>query len=61
MTRVSSGSSTIDRDAFLAMVHASRELHRPWAYPPERSDQFSDCCRAAPRDDFACLVVVPDE
>ena len=31
-----------DRDAFLEMVHSSRELHRPWAYPPERPDQFDE-------------------
>jgi len=45
-----------DRDAFLAMVRESRELHRPWTYPPERADQFDDLVSRAARDDFACLV-----
>ena len=35
-------SSASDRDAFLALVHESRDLHRPWAYPPERADQFDE-------------------
>ena len=39
-----------DRDAFLRMVHESRELHRPWTYPPERADQFDELvARAAAR------------
>ena len=43
-------SRPTDRDQFLAMVRASRELHRPWAYPPERSDQFDELiARCAPR------------
>ena len=51
--------ASTDRDAFLAMVHASRELHHPWAYPPERSDQFDELMARCARDDFACLVAVP--
>jgi [ribosomal protein S5]-alanine N-acetyltransferase len=45
-----------DRDAFLEMVRESRELHRPWTYPPERADQFDDLVSRTSRDDFACLV-----
>ena len=45
-----------DRDAFLEMVRESRELHRPWTYPPERPDQFDDLVSRTVRDDFACLV-----
>jgi ribosomal-protein-alanine N-acetyltransferase len=45
-----------DRDAFLDMVRESRELHRPWTYPPERADQFDDLVSRTVRDDFACLV-----
>jgi ribosomal-protein-alanine N-acetyltransferase len=48
-----------DRNAFLAMVHASRELHHPWAYPPERSDQFDELMARCARDDFACLIAEP--
>ena len=45
-----------DREAFLALARESRELHRPWTYPPERSDQFDDLFARSRRDDFACLV-----
>ena len=45
-----------DRDAFLEMVRESRDLHRPWTYPPERADQFDDLVSRTSRDDFACLV-----
>ena len=37
----------------------SRELHRPWTYPPERSDQFDDLYARSRREDFACLLGVP--
>ena len=45
-----------DRDAFLDMVRESRELHRPWTYPPDRPDQFADLVSRSGRDDFACLA-----
>ena len=45
-----------DRDAFVRMVRESRELHRPWTYPPERADQFEDLVARAGRDDFVCLA-----
>lgn len=45
-----------DRDEFLAMVRASRALHRPWAYPPERPDQFEDLLLRSRRDDFYALL-----
>jgi ribosomal-protein-alanine N-acetyltransferase len=45
-----------DREAFLALARESRELHRPWTYPPERADQFDDLYARSRRDDFACLV-----
>ena len=62
MTRVSIRLlQRCDRDAFLAMVRESRELHRPWAYPPERSDQFDELLSRCSRDDFACFVVIDDE
>jgi ribosomal-protein-alanine N-acetyltransferase len=50
-----------DRDAFLALAHESRELHRPWTYPPERPEQFDELYSRSRRDDFVCLVaVLPD-
>jgi ribosomal-protein-alanine N-acetyltransferase len=45
-----------DRDAYLRMVHESRELHRPWTYPPERPDQFEELVARARRDDFVCVL-----
>jgi ribosomal-protein-alanine N-acetyltransferase len=45
-----------DREAFVRMVRESRELHRPWTYPPERADQFEDLVARAGRDDFVCLA-----
>ena len=50
-----------DRDAFLALVRESRELHRPWAYPPERPDQFDELLSRCSREDFACFIVIDDE
>ncbi len=47
-----------DREAFLAMVRESRDLHQPWTYPPERADQFDDLVTRSGRDDFACLAAV---
>ena len=45
-----------DRDEFLALVRASRELHRPWAYPPERADQFDELVARSRRDDVVTLL-----
>lgn len=50
-----------DRAHFLEMVKASRDLHRPWAYPPERPDQFDDLLARCRRDDFCCLLAVVGE
>jgi ribosomal-protein-alanine N-acetyltransferase len=45
-----------DREAFLALARDSRELHRPWTYPPERPEQFDELYSRSRRDDFVCLV-----
>jgi ribosomal-protein-alanine N-acetyltransferase len=45
-----------DREEFLALARESRELHRPWTYPPERTDQFDDLFARSRRDDFTCLL-----
>ena len=50
-----------DREAFLEMVHQSRQLHRPWAYPPERTDQFDELLSRCSRKDFVCFLVIDDE
>jgi [ribosomal protein S5]-alanine N-acetyltransferase len=50
-----------DREQFLALARESRELHRPWTYPPERADQFDDLFARSRRDDFVCLLACPAE
>jgi ribosomal-protein-alanine N-acetyltransferase len=50
-----------DREEFLALARESRELHRPWTYPPERADQFDDLFARSRRDDFACLLACAAE
>ena len=45
-----------DREEFLALARESRQLHRPWTYPPERADQFDDLFARSRRDDFVCLL-----
>jgi ribosomal-protein-alanine N-acetyltransferase len=45
-----------DRQEFLALARASRELHRPWTYPPERTDQFEELYARSRRDDTLCLL-----
>jgi [ribosomal protein S5]-alanine N-acetyltransferase len=45
-----------DREQFLALARESRDLHRPWTYPPERADQFDDLFARSRRDDFVCLL-----
>jgi ribosomal-protein-alanine N-acetyltransferase len=45
-----------DRDEFLAMVEASRDLHRPWAYPPHRPDQFDELVARCAHSDSLCLL-----
>ncbi len=50
-----------DRDEFLALARDSRELHRPWTYPPERADQFDDLFARSRRDDFVCLLACVSE
>jgi ribosomal-protein-alanine N-acetyltransferase len=45
-----------DRQEFLALARHSHRLHRPWTYPPERTDQFDELYRRSRRDDFLCLL-----
>jgi [ribosomal protein S5]-alanine N-acetyltransferase len=45
-----------DRPEFLRLARESRELHRPWTYPPERADQFDDLYSRSRREDFVCLL-----
>jgi ribosomal-protein-alanine N-acetyltransferase len=45
-----------DRVEFLALARESRDLHRPWTYPPERADQFDELYNRSRREDFLCLL-----
>lgn len=45
-----------DTPELLALVRESRELHRPWAYPPERPEQVEDLLARSSRDDFESLL-----
>jgi ribosomal-protein-alanine N-acetyltransferase len=45
-----------DRPEFLSLARRSHRLHRPWTYPPERTDQFDELYRRSRRDDFLCLL-----
>jgi [ribosomal protein S5]-alanine N-acetyltransferase len=45
-----------DRDEFLRLAAESRDLHRPWTYPPERADQFEELYARSRRDDCVCLL-----
>jgi [ribosomal protein S5]-alanine N-acetyltransferase len=47
-----------DREAFLDLARHSRDLHRPWTYPPERPEQFEELYSRSRRDDFVCLVAL---
>jgi ribosomal-protein-alanine N-acetyltransferase len=50
-----------DRDEFLAMVESSRELHRPWAYPPHRPDQFDELVARCAYEDSLCILACDAE
>ncbi len=45
-----------DVDELLVLARESRDLHRPWAYPPERRDQLEDLLARTARDDFESLL-----
>ena len=45
-----------DREEFIELAVASRQLHRPWTYPPERAEQFDDLYARSRREDCVCLL-----
>jgi ribosomal-protein-alanine N-acetyltransferase len=45
-----------DREEFLRLATESRELHRPWTYPPERPEQFDELFARSRREDTVCLL-----
>jgi ribosomal-protein-alanine N-acetyltransferase len=51
-----------DRDAFIAAMVASAELHRPWVTPPVTAPEFDHWLTRSRRDDFdANLAVRPED
>jgi [ribosomal protein S5]-alanine N-acetyltransferase len=45
-----------DREEFLRLAAESRNLHRPWTYPPDRPEQFDELFARSRRDDCVCLL-----
>ena len=50
-----------DRDELLALVRESRSFHQPWAFPPDRPDQFEDLLVRSRREDFFSLLACRGE
>jgi len=46
-----------DLSEFLALVRASRRLHRPWVDPPSNADRFREYLKRCQRDDFEGLFL----
>ncbi len=53
--------SYADRDEFLRLVRESHDLHRPWAYPPERPDQFDELVARSRREDVVTLLACKED
>ena len=46
-----------DEREFTAAARASRELHRPWLFPPDTPEQFAAYLARAARDDHAVYLI----
>jgi [ribosomal protein S5]-alanine N-acetyltransferase len=46
-----------DRDEFLELVRRSRELHRPWVFPPKNANEFADYIKRTRQPDFEALLL----
>ena len=46
-----------DADEFTALMRDSRELHRPWSFPPTRKEDFAALVERARSDDFELLLL----
>ena len=46
-----------DRDEFLRLVNASRDLHRPWVYAPETSREFAAYLNRCESSTERCFLV----
>jgi ribosomal-protein-alanine N-acetyltransferase len=50
-----------DREAFLAAVRRSRELHHPWTPAPDTDDAYDRYLSRAAQPNQSCLLVVTDD
>ncbi len=50
-----------DRDEFIALMRASRSLHRPWSFPPTEPFEYDMLVDRARGEDFAMLLAVRRE
>lgn len=46
-----------DRDEFVALMHASRSFHRPWATAPTDAERFAAYLSDSGRPDFEAMLV----
>jgi ribosomal-protein-alanine N-acetyltransferase len=46
-----------DADEFTTLMRESRELHRPWSFPPTRNEEFLALVERARADDFELLLL----
>lgn len=53
--------SASDAAEFLALVRASRRLHRSWVHPPSTPARFRAWLKRCRRDDFRGLLVCRDD
>jgi ribosomal-protein-alanine N-acetyltransferase len=48
---------TSDASEFTSLMRESRELHRPWSFPPVRDEEFAALVDRARADDFELLLL----
>src|SRR3954467_8620068 len=46
-----------DADEFTGLMRDSREHHRPWSFPPTRSEEFLALVERARADDFELVLL----
>lgn len=49
---------TSDRDEFISLMRCSRDLHRPWSFPPVEPMDYELLIDRARSDDFEMVLVV---
>lgn len=50
-----------DREEFIALMRASRALHRPWSFPPIEAVEYDSLVDRARSSDFAMLLAIRRE